>query len=43
MNDWFSTLSKNIKQPAVTEFLMHKNETPFGIHRQLMAFYGEDL
>lgn len=38
----FSTTIKNIKQRAVIEFLTHENETHFGIHHQLLAFYGED-
>jgi hypothetical protein len=42
MDDLFSTVSKNIKQRAVIEFLMHESETPVSIHRQLLAIYGDD-
>jgi hypothetical protein len=42
MDDSFSTMSKCIKQQGVTKFVMHKNETPTEIHRQLWDFYGED-
>jgi len=27
---------------SLIQFLMHKNETPTSVHRQLLAFYGED-
>jgi len=42
MDDLFSAVS-NIKQLAVTEFFMHENEAAIGIHRQLLAVYGEDI
>ena len=42
MDDSFSTVPKNIKQKAVTEFFMHKNEAPIGIHMHLLAFYGKE-
>jgi hypothetical protein len=35
-------MSKNTKQWAIIELLMHENETPIRIHLELLAFYGED-
>jgi len=35
-------MSKNTKQWAIIELLKHENETPIGIHLELLAFYGED-
>lgn len=41
MDDSFLVVPRRIKQREITEFLTHENETPFGIHRLLLAFYGE--
>ena len=41
MDDSFLVVLRRIKQREITEFLTHENETPFGIHRLLLAFYGE--
>jgi hypothetical protein len=42
MGDFFSTVSKQIKQQGVKEFLMYESETPIRIHRRLLDLYGED-
>jgi hypothetical protein len=42
MDDSFSAVSKCIKQRAVIEFLTREYETPTGIHRRLLTFFGED-
>jgi len=42
IDDSLSTMSKNTKQWAIIELLMHENETPIRIHLELLAFYGED-
>jgi hypothetical protein len=42
MNGLLSFTLKRVKQQAVIEFLTHKNQTAIEIHRQLLAFCGED-
>jgi hypothetical protein len=42
MGGLFSTVSKRVKQRAVTEFLTHESETPIEIYKCFLAFYGED-
>jgi hypothetical protein len=42
MGDLFSTVTKQIKQQGVNEFLMYESETPIRIHRRLLDLYGED-
>jgi hypothetical protein len=42
MGDSFSTVSKQVKQQGVNEFLMCESETPIRIHRQLLGLFDED-
>jgi hypothetical protein len=42
MGDLFSTMLRNIKKQAVTEYWCMLMKLPIRIHWQLLAFYGED-